>query len=407
MSLPAPKESNNVIPLRLPDLPHEGQPGARFVFRSVSLTMLILAVLFVGALLVSVFVRMDVTVEAGGVLEPIRLYPIRAMEGGPVREVFVETGDTVQKGALLARLDTVEVASSIAQLEAQLRAADVDRRRSASADPLQLRQSADRAAQARARLSAALALVRQRMVEYDLGTNVDSLLANHVPGRHVALDQAVGDVRSAQADIRLSAGEGDLQALSRFDREKLGTQIDQLTAQINALRARKEQLTIVAPTDGVVLTDELERLPGSFVREGDQVFELADLRDWRVQLTVSERDVHKILVGDSVKVELVAWDQSEREQLGGRVVYVSPEPLTVQAPSGGATGAPTSVPTGSYRVIATLDRAQLEKVGITKFRRGYTVQGNVITRSGRIITLLGDYLMEKFRRKSSNERLKR
>ncbi|HEU4557779.1 MAG TPA: efflux RND transporter periplasmic adaptor subunit [Longimicrobium sp.] len=406
MSLPASKDPG-IIPLRLPDLPHEGQPGARFISRSVSFTMLTLAALFVAALVVSVTVRMDVTVKAGGVLEPIRLYPIRAMQNGPVREVFVETGDTVQRGALLARLDTVEVASSIAQLEAQLRAADVDRRRSASADPLQLRQSAERASQARARLSSALAMVRQRMIEYDLGTNVDSLLANHVPGRHVTLDQAVGDVRSAQADIRLSAGEGDLQSLSRFDREKLGTQMDQLTAQINALRARKEQLTIVAPTDGVVLTDELERLPGTFVREGDQVFELADLRDWRVQLTVSERDVYRIQVGDSVKVELVAFDQSEREQLGGRVVYVSPDPLTVQAPSGGTTGPVTSVPTGNYRVIATLDRAQLEKVGITKFRRGYTVQGNVITKSGRIITLLWNYMMEKLQKNDSAERLNR
>lgn len=397
MSLPARKDrDNDVIPLRLPELPHEGQPGSRFVLRAVSLTMLTLAVLFVAAVLVGFLVKMDVTVKAGGVLEPIRLYPIRAMEGGPVRDVYVQTGDTVQRGMVLARLDTVEIASNIAQLEAQLRAADVDRRRSASADPLQLRQSSERAAQARARLGTAIALVRQRMIEYDLGTNVDSLLSNYVPGRHVTLDQAVGEVRSAQAEIRLSAGEGDLQALSRFDREKLGTQIDQLSAQINALRARKERLTIVAPTQGVVLTEELERLPGSFVREGDQVIELGDLSDWRVQLTVSERDVHKIKLGDSVKVELSAFDQSERELLGGRVVYVSPEPLTVQAPSGGATGAKTTVPTGTYRVIATLDRAQLEKMGIAKFRRGYSVQGHVITRSGRIITLVWNYLTEKF-----------
>jgi multidrug resistance efflux pump len=396
MSLPARKD-NDVIPLRLPELPHEGQPGSRFVLRAVSFTMLTLAVLFVGAVLVACLVKMDVTVKAGGVLEPIRLYPIRAMEGGPVRDVYVQTGDTVQSGMVLARLDTVEIASNIAQLEAQLRAADVDRRRSASADPLQLRQSSERAAQARARLGTALATVRQRMIEYDLGTNVDSLLSSYVPGRHVTLDQAVGEVRSAQADIRLSAGEGDLQALSRFDREKLGTQIDQLGAQISALRARKERLTIVAPTSGVVLTEELEKLPGSFVREGDQVIELGDLSDWRVQLTVSERDVHKIKLGDSVKVELSAFDQSEREQLGGRVVYVSPEPLTVQAPSGGTTGAKTTVPTGTYRVIATLDRAQLEKVGIEKFRRGYSVQGNVITRSGRIVTLIWDYVAEKLK----------
>jgi HlyD family secretion protein len=317
------------------------------------------------------------------------------MEAGPVRDIYVQTGDTVKQGQVLARLDTLDLASQIAQLQAQRRATEVDRLRSATADPLQQRQSYERATQARARLSTSMAALRQRMVEYDLGTNADSLLTHYVPGRHVALDQAVGEVRSAQADIRLSSGEGDIQALSRFDREKLGSQMDQLTAQITTLQARKERLTLVAPRDGVVLTEELERLPGSYVRAGDQIIELADLHDWRVQLTVSERDVHKISVGDSVKVDLPAFDQSEREQLGGRVVYVSPEPLTAQAPAGGATGPATTLPTGSYRVIASLERSQLEKMGIEKFRRGYTVQGHVITRSGRIITLLWNYLTEK------------
>jgi hypothetical protein len=46
-------------------------------------------------------------------------------------------------------------------------------------------------------------------------------------------------------------------------------------------------------------------------------------------------------------------------------------------------------------VTATLDRRQLEKMGIENFRRGYTVQGNVITKSGRIVTLLWNYLTEK------------
>lgn len=394
MSLPAPKDPT-IIPLRLPDLPHEGQPGSRFVLRAVGFTMMTLGALFGAALLVAVLVKMDVTVKAGGVLEPVRLYPIRAMEGGPIRDVYVQTGDTVKRGQVLARLDTLEIASQIAQLQAQRRATEVDRLRSATADPLQQRQSYERATQARARLSTSMAALRQRMVEYDLGTNADSLLTHYVPGRHVALDQAVGEVRSAQADIRLSSGEGDIQALSRFDREKLGSQMDQLTAQITTLQARKERLTLVAPTDGVVLTEELERLPGSYVREGDQMIELADLHDWRVQLTVNERDVHKISIGDSVKVDLPAFDQSEREQLGGRVVYVSPEPLTAQAPSGGSSGAATAIPTGSYRVIASLERAQLERMGIQKFRRGYTVQGHVITRSGRIITLLWNYLTEK------------
>jgi multidrug resistance efflux pump len=400
LPIPSPADrERGVIPLRLPDLPHEGQPGASFVKRAVGYTLLTVAVLAVAGTLVAALVKMDVTVRAAGVLEPIRLYPVRAMEGGAVRAVLVQTGDTVHAGQVLVRLDTVELTSSLAQLEAQYRAADIDRRRSATADPLQREQSAERSAQSRSRLSSALATLRQRMIEYDLGTNVDSLLAAYVPGRHVAIDQAVGEVKGAQADLRLSGAEGGLQELSRFDREKLGTQMEQLAAQIAAARERLARLTIRAPTDGVVLTEQMERLPGAFVREGEQIVELADLHDWRVLLSVSERDVHKIELGDSVKVDLLAFDESEREQLRGSVAYVAPEPLSAQSAAGvGGTGAPAAFPAGGaggYRVIASLDRPQLERMGITRFRRGYTVQGYVITRSGRIITLLWDYLTEK------------
>ncbi|HEX8244779.1 MAG TPA: efflux RND transporter periplasmic adaptor subunit [Longimicrobium sp.] len=394
--LPSRKDPD-VIPLRLPEIPDEGQPGSRFVRRAVGLTLMLIATLAGAGLLVACLVKMDVTVKAAGVLEPAGLYPIRALENGPVREVLVQTGDTVRRGQLLVRMDTVELTAQLAQLEAQLRAAGIDRQRSATADPLQRAQNGERATQARQRLASALAMLRQRMVEYDLGTNSDSLLAAYVPGRHVTLDQAVSEVRSAQAELRVSGAEGGLQELSRFDREKLDTQMDQLRAQIAAVRARLGQLSISAPVDGVVLTEQLERLPGAFVREGEQLMELGGTKEWQVQLTVSERDVHKITVGDSVKVELPAFDESERQQLGGRVNYVAPEPLGAGSASAQPDRATAAAPAGPgvYRVTATLDRSQLEKMGIENFRRGYSVQGNVITRSGRIITLLWNYLTEK------------
>ena len=399
LASPTPAEKDRgVIPLRLPDLPHEGQPGASFVRRAVGLTLFAILLLAGAGLLVACLVSMDVTVKSAGVLEPVRVYPVRAMEGGVIRDVLVNTGDTVHAGQVLVRLDSVELVSTLAQLEAQYQAADIDRRRSATADPLQREQSTERTAQARSHLSTALATLRQRMVEHDLGTNVDSLLAVHVPGRHVVIDQAVAEVRGAQAELRLSGAEGGLQELSRFDRAKLGTQMDQLAAQVAATRERLRRLTIRAPVDGVVLTEQMERLPGAFVREGEQIVELGDLNDWRVLLSVSERDVHKIELGDSVKIDLLAFDESEREQLRGSVAYVAPEPLSAQSGasvgSSGAAAAPIGGP-GGYRVIASLDRAQLERMGLTRFRRGYTVQGYVITRSGRIVTLLWNYLTEK------------
>jgi multidrug resistance efflux pump len=391
---------NKVIPiaLRLPSLDDREQPGARFIKRTVGITLAILGLLAATALLVAFTVKMDVTVKAGGSLEPVRIYPVRVQEGGPIREVLVNTGDTVKAGQVVARLDSLALAAELAELEARYRTADIDRRRSSSADPLERQQASERARQAQARVTSAQALLKQRMVEYDLGTNTDSLLRAWRPGTHITIDQAVSELRAAQAEVSLSGTQGDLSALSRFDREKLGAQMEQLQAQIRLARERLGRLTITSPASGVVLTEQIERLPGSYVREGDQLLEIGNLEQWRVTLLVPERDVHKISTGDSVKVEIPAFDQQEqRELLGGRVVHVASEPLQAEAAAArGGIAAPTAREV--YRVVASLDRAQLEKMGIEKFRRGYTVQGNVITKSGRISTLLWNHIVEKLDR---------
>jgi multidrug efflux pump subunit AcrA (membrane-fusion protein) len=394
------KPERPVIPLRLPDLGEEGQPGARFVKRAVGITLGMLALLVVVALVASFTINMDVTVKSSGTLQPVTVHPVRALESGPVYEVLVKTGDTVRANAVLARLDTVALAANLSQLDAQYRAATIDQRRSGASDPLERQRLSQRSSQAQARLVSARAVLQQRMVEYDLGTNVDSLLRAYTPGRHVTLDQAVGDVRGAEAEIRLASSEADMLQLNSFDRAKLGTQMDQLRSQMIALRERMGRMELRAPIDGVVLTEQLERLRGAYVREGDQILEVASLGEWRAQLAVPERDVQKIKVGDRVEVEVQAFDQADRKQIHGKVTYVSPEPMGSGAPSAAApAGAVAPTAPGMYRVIASLDEAQIREMGYDQFRRGYSVRGNVITRSGKIIVLLYNYLSDKLEKK--------
>ncbi len=389
--------------LRLPDLEDEKQPGARFVKRAVSTTLYVLFGILGTAAAISFLVKIDVTVKAPGTLEPVRVWPVRGQEAGSISEVLVRTGQEVKRGQPVLRLDDLQLGTTLAQLEAQYRAGEINRERSASAAPVERRQQGDRLAQADARVVTARAALRQRMVENSLGSDPDSLLRVYRPGQHVAIDLAVGELRAAEADRRLAAGQQDVLALERFDRAKNETDLQQLAAQIRAARARLARLTLTAPIDGVVLTEQIERLPGAFVREGELLVEIADLAQWRVTLYVRERDVHKVEVGDSVKVEVQAFNSAEHDLLAGKVVHVADEPASAQgagagaAASAGAQGVPAPGGTGVYRVVAQLDREELARVGMDKFRRGYTVQGQVITKSGRIATLLWQYMNDKVR----------
>lgn len=389
--------AGKVIPLRLPELRDDGQPGAGFVKRAVSYTLGFVALLVVGGLLVSAFVTMDVTVKATGVLEPVRLWPVRAMAGGVVREVLVSTGDTVAAGQAVVRLDPLALETQLAQLRAQLRAAEIDRERSAAATPLEQAQQGEKLQRARARLVTSRATLLQRMVEHGLGTNVDSLLAVHRPGQHVTLDLAVGEVRGAEAEIRLTGTETDMLSLRGFDQRKAGTEIERLRAQIAEAEERVARSTVVAPAAGVVLTDDVERrLPGALVREGETLLEVGDLGDWRVTMLVPEREVNRIGVGDRVRLEVQAFRQADRRQLEARVTHVAAEPFSSSAdPTAPGTAASSA---GLYRVVASLDRSQVEKGELARFRRGYSVTANVVTRSGRILELAWGYVREKLDR---------
>jgi multidrug resistance efflux pump len=396
-----------VIPLRLPELGDDGQPGGRFVKRAVSVTLSVILLVMIGAVLVSMLVSMDVTVKSAGILEPVNVWPIRAQAAGPIREVLVESGDTVTAGQVVMRLDALALETQLAQLEAQFDAAQIDRDRSRAGTPLERAQQSQRLANAQARLTRARAVLVQRMVEYGFGTNADSLLRVYRPGQHVMLDQAVGEVRGAEADIGLNAAETDMLALRGYDERRAGTEMNRLQAQIRETRERIDRTTIVAPSGGVVLTEQLERLPGAYVREGETLLEVGEVGDWRVTMLVPERDVHKISVGDRVRLEVQAFDQRDRRQLEGRVAHVAAEPVGSSPAGSGDAGQASSAAaapagrtsSGLFRVVASLDRAQVQRQELDAFRRGYSVQANVVTKSGRIATLVWDYLREKLNRK--------
>jgi multidrug resistance efflux pump len=388
-----------VLKLELPSLGDEGNPGAGFVKRAVSLTLGTLGGLTALSLLAATLISIHVTVKAPGSMEPVRIWPVRALEPGSIHRVLVGTGDTVARGAVLLQLDGLQLTSSLDQLQAQLRATQIDAERAVSQAPVEERQNTEKLAQAQAHLVTARANLRQRMVENSIGSDVDSLLAAYRVGQHVAIDLAVAEVRAAESELRMGATQHDVLGLERYDREKKQVEADQLAAQIRSTRERLSRLSLVAPTRGVVMTEQIEKLPGSYVQAGEQLLEVADLDAWRVNLYVRERDVHRIAVGDSVSVEVQAFNADEDERLRGSVVYVSPEPLAAAsaAGQGGTPAGGVAQAGGLYRVVARLDQQQLDRIGIAKFRRGYTVQGQIVTRRGRVIVLVWDYVFDKLK----------
>ncbi|HEU0300176.1 MAG TPA: HlyD family efflux transporter periplasmic adaptor subunit [Longimicrobium sp.] len=389
LHLEPPTPVEPAAPHQLPEM-RSGRGGTGpYIRRAVSIVLGLLALFLGTALVVAFAVRVDDVVGAQGVLEPGRVWPVRTLEAGMIREVLVQTGDTVARGQTVARLDPLFLRAALAELEAERRAGGIELRKVASETPHQRRQQAQLLAQADSRLVTARATLRQRMAENGYGIDVDSLLGAYRVGSHVALDLAVAEVRAAEAARRLVDEQTDALGLSRFARETGQVNLEQLDAQIGILRERLARLDITAPTSGLVLTEQIEQLPGSSVKEGDLLLEMAEPEQWRIILFVREGEVHKVRLGDSVKAEIQAFPMDERDLLRGSVVHVATEPV---ARTGDNV---TRAAAGSYRVIVAMDPRQLAELGAAKFRRGYTVEGRIIARSGRIIDLFWDHVQKR------------
>jgi multidrug resistance efflux pump len=368
----------------LPETSNPAMVGGRWVSRAVSLSLGMFALLLGGFTLAASQIELKVTVDGTGMLQPTGIWAIRSQETGVVRDVLVRMGDSVRAGQAIAHLDTVQLASTLAQLRSRRRALEHDLRLARTAVPLDARAAQERRAEADAELVRTRAVLRQRMVEHGFGEDVDAVRRSYRLGTHIAIDQALASLMTAEAAARNARIELDRLGLKTMEHGRHQEQLGEFDSQIAAIEQRIAHLTLHAPAAGVVLTDGLERLPGTVLREGETLMEISEDDDWTAKLLVAERDVSRIRVGDAAQVELKAFGRVNSPEIRGKVLTVGAEP-TAELQAGNRM----------FPVLVRLSREDLEAVGLERLRRGYTAEAKIVTRNERMITLMWEYLLRR------------
>lgn len=359
--------------------------GGGWVSRAVSLTLVIFTVLLSSAIAASILIRLKVTVDGTGALQPAGIWSVRAEEPGVVREVLVRMGDTVRARQPIARLDSLQLASELDQLRSRRRVLEFDLRLARTSVPLEARSVAEKRAEADAALVRASATLRQRLVEHGFEPDIDRVRQTYRLGSNVAIDAGLADVMAAEAASRTAHIEAERLGLKDIEQSRQVEQLSEIDVQIATLQQRISRLTLHAPAAGIVLTDGLERLPGTMLQEGTPVMEIAEEGGWRAVLLVAERDVSRIRVGDETLVELRAFGRVDAPELRGTVITVGAEP------SPGSAQADRRL----FPVTVRLAPEDLRAVGMERLRRGYTAQARIVTRSERMINLLWEYLLQR------------
>lgn len=380
------RSSSPRFPHRLPDTPDPTRGGGTFVRRAVMTTLTLMGVLSAALVAVAVTVPFDTVIDATGVLEPASRVMLRAPQTGTLQAVLVRAGDSVRAGQIIAQLDTLALVAQREQLRTTLALARADLARTVAGLPIDSAMQLEGIVAAEATVAQTHSALRERLAEFGRGAaDIDSLVRAWRVGSHVALDNAISQVRGAEAALAQRRAALRQLSLRRFDTRRGEETLEGATTELRLLDERIRRAAVRSTATGVVLTEQPERSVGAMFGEGDQLLEIADLSRWQLDVFVREQDAYRIATGDLVRAELPALQaDADVELLRARVASVA------LIPEVGADAGPTAT-TGAgrgYRVVAPLDSAALAHVRRDRLKRGYTARVKILTDRGTALQLL-------------------
>jgi putative peptide zinc metalloprotease protein len=292
-------------------------------------------------------------------VRPVTRAELRAPVGGFLAEVYFDEGDRVSSGDVVARLVIPDLASRLAQNQAEVREAGA-KLRLLEVGPRseEVAEQRERVARAKAWCELArrdLTHTRQAFEEEldrlekqvaarraELDAAQDALRrARGLAGRKVLAEgdlqesearQRVGQARLAEAQAARRAeqarGTRDAEAeLARREKEhaevcsalrllEAGTRPEEVEAERARLarlqeeRRRLEGLqtkqTVTASVSGVVTTPRLKEKVGQFLREGDPVGVVEELAELEAEVLLTEQDAARVRAGQPVTLKLKA-----------------------------------------------------------------------------------------------------
>lgn len=231
-------------------------------------------------------------VSASGKIFPEREVKISSDVSGEIVELYVEEGDSVKAGQVLARIDPEAYASAV---------------ESASAG---VNMSQSELARSRSGIDNALAQIEQTKSQVDNARRIHErnkklkadgvISAQDVETSESNLAQLEANLRAAQAGLR-SAEQGAKSAEFNVASSRAG--LREITTSLN-------RTTIISPTAGIVSklnVEKGERVVGTIQMTGTEMMRIANFNSMEVQVEVSENDILRVSLDDTTDIEVDAY----------------------------------------------------------------------------------------------------
>ena len=222
-----------------------------------------------------------------GQIAPLRDSTIAFQQSGPVTEIYVNQGDRVSTGELLARIDDSTLRAQLAQVQAQIAQS------AAQAQSSQLNVPITAANTSQAVQSAKAALDNAKLT-YDQ----DSQLFKQGYVSQSQLEQARSAYVAAQTQYQTAISNRGTTGVQNAQAQAAQEAVKSAQAQANILRTQIGQTSLYAPFDGVVTARLMD--PGAMATPGNPVLRVSQVDAVWININVPDEDLGFIHAGTPV-----------------------------------------------------------------------------------------------------------
>lgn len=231
-------------------------------------------------------------VSASGKVFPVTEVKISSDVSGEIVELYVEEGDSVVSGQVLAKIDPDAYQSQVERGVATLN--------STKAQLANARSQVENLSAQKEQIEAQLINAR------DIHQRNEKLYKDGVISE-LDFESSLTNVRTLEANLRSA------EAAVRAAKETVNAtdfSVKSSEAALKELRTSLNRTTIYAPVSGIISllnVEKGERVVGTVQMTGTELMRIADLNSMEVQVEVSENDIPRVSIGDPVDIEVDAY----------------------------------------------------------------------------------------------------
>jgi HlyD family secretion protein len=248
------------------------------------------------------------SITGNGKVEPISPTVARAEFPTFVADVKATEGQPVHKGQLILTLDSADVRAQLSQAGADLLAARTDLRNAHAGGP------PDDVAQ----LQGDVQNAETKVANLERTQQALAQLVTKGAATQDEVAQNLAALATARANLQtFRQKKAALEQRASVNVESAGLRVKQQQDLVAALEEKVRSATVIAPVDGTLYSLPVHK--GDFVKLGDVLAEMADLRHVRVRAFMDEPDLGALAQNQGVQV---LWDAMPSRVWNGKVEQV-------------------------------------------------------------------------------------